>query len=106
MIVNERLLSERLAPHVLEEATKQLGHVVVYEHQADIMRAVDKLLMDGEWLKPIVENEMRNCVRQFALSLWTSEERAAQREWFDLFAEKLLQNEQKGDPNYTPKDRR
>lgn len=74
---------------VVESAIEQLGKSIPYNHQPEIQRAVDALLFDRAWLEPIIEAEVRQCVREFVMSLWSDDERKAQRDWFDLFAAKL-----------------
>lgn len=88
MNVSEDLLA-KVGERALLHATESLAQLAVYQHQRELQEAVDKLLFDSTWLKPIIEHELRRCVREFVLSLWSDEEKKNQRDWFDLFAEKL-----------------
>ena len=84
MDINESVLVQ-IGSRALEEATKRLGAEAAYEHQHEISGLVATLLLDAEWIKPIIEQEVRQAARQMMLSLWSDEEKKAQREWFDLF---------------------
>jgi len=88
MDINEDLLAQ-VGARALEHAIEKLGQHVAYEHLGDIQRAVDACLMDKAWIQPILEDELRRCTRDFVLSLWSDDEKKAQREWFDVFTNKF-----------------
>jgi len=85
MDVSEEALAQ-IGARGLEHATKRLSQEIVHLHAADIQRTIDGLLMDRSWAEPIIEDELRRGVRAFISSLWSDEEKKAQRDWFDVFA--------------------
>jgi len=88
MDISEEVLAQ-IGARALEYAVEKLGQYVAHEHLPDIQHAVHSLLMDHSWIQPIIEDELRRSVREFVLSLWSDEEKRAQRDWFDLFTMKL-----------------
>lgn len=87
VVVSEVIL-EQIGARALEHAVERAGHQFAYEHQHEIHEACSKLLLDAEWIKPILEDELRQAAREMVLSLWSGEEKAALRSWFDLLTAK------------------
>lgn len=92
MFVSEELLAQ-FGQRAMEEATKHLGQHIVYEHQGTIDAVVSRVLLDPEFMKPIIEQELRRAVRNMVLSLWNDEEKKNLRDWFDLFTAKCQEEQ-------------
>lgn len=91
--ISEEALAQ-MGARVVEAAVDQLGRTVPHLYAHEIQAAVDKLLFDFDWLKPILENEVRRATRDFVLSLWSDDEKKALRDWFDVFTAKCLESNQ------------
>lgn len=89
MIVSEEVLSQ-IGARAVEAAVDEMGKVAVYAHQGEIETAVRHVLHDHDWIKPIIENELRRATRDFVLSLWSDDEKKNLRDWFDIFTAKCL----------------
>lgn len=75
MDVNEVVLAQ-MGKHALEAAVEQLGQHVAYEHQHEIHTLVATALLDKAWALPIIEDEMRRCVRELLWPARTCQEQS------------------------------
>jgi hypothetical protein len=64
MILSEQVILDhrKIAARALEVAVDEMGKAAAYAHQGEIQRAVDDVLRDTAWIRPIIEQEIRRTV--------------------------------------------
>jgi hypothetical protein len=64
MDVNDEVLA-KFGARALEHAIQRLGESIAYQHQPEIQTAVNAALYDHAWVRPIIEQEIRESVRDY-----------------------------------------
>ena len=81
--IDEAVLAQ-IGSRAVEAMTDQMVREIAYRYRGDLESVVVTLLADLEWVKPILESELRAAARDLVKSLWSNEEKAALRSWFDV----------------------
>ena len=90
MDVSNELLAQ-CGEMAIKEAASQLGRHIAYEEQSRLHSLVVNTLVENpEWVKAVIEQELRKAARAMVLSLWSDDEKKALRDWFDLFTASIL----------------